>query len=110
MAKLTRRDFIRMSSILGFSTALTPALSSCSAADGDFEGKVLIIGAGAAGMSAGYLLAQRGIDFEILEANTVYGGRFRVNKTFTDFPIPLGAEWLHVEPGMLDEIKSFQRA
>ena len=101
MTKLTRRDFLRMSSVLGLSTALAPTLTAC---EGAFEGKVLIIGAGAAGMSAGYLLAQRGIDFEILEANSVYGGRFRVNKTFTDFPIPLGAEWLHVEPEMLDEI------
>ncbi|MCP4807084.1 MAG: NAD(P)-binding protein [Proteobacteria bacterium] len=33
-----------------------------------FEGKVVIIGAGAAGLAAGYLLDRYGIDFEILEA------------------------------------------
>ncbi|MEM8860785.1 MAG: FAD-dependent oxidoreductase [Chloroflexota bacterium] len=102
---MTRRDFIKLSSILGVSMTLPSILTGCvDGEEGAYGGKVLIIGAGAAGMAAGYLLAQRGVDFEILEANTVYGGRFRVDKTFTDFPIPLGAEWLHVEPGMLDEI------
>ena len=55
-------------------------------------------------MTAGHLLRQRGIAFEILEANSVYGGRIKTNNTFTNFPIPLGAEWLHVKPGVFDEI------
>ena len=75
-----------MSSVLGLSTAL-PALSGCAASAGEFEGKVLVIGVGRPACRP-ISLAQRGIDFEILEANTVYGGF--VNKTFTDFPIPLG--------------------
>ncbi|MEM9777816.1 MAG: FAD-dependent oxidoreductase [Chloroflexota bacterium] len=105
MNGMTRRDFIKLSSILGVSMTLPSILTGCADGEGRaYDGKVLIIGAGAAGMAAGYLLAQRGVDFEILEASTVYGGRFRVNKTFTDFPIPLGAEWLHVEAAMLDEI------
>ncbi|MEM9777101.1 MAG: FAD-dependent oxidoreductase, partial [Chloroflexota bacterium] len=62
------------------------------------------IGAGAAGMSAAYLLNQRGIDVEVLEANSVHGGRVRVNKTFTDFPISLGGEWLHADTSTLDSI------
>ena len=37
--------------------------------------KVLIIGAGAAGLAAGHALAQRGIDFQILEASDRIGGR-----------------------------------
>ena len=39
--------------------------------------KVLIIGAGAAGITAGHLLAERGVDFEILEASSTHGGRVR---------------------------------
>lgn len=57
--------------------------------------KVLIIGAGAAGITAGHLLAERGIDFEILEASSVHGGRVRKVDDFVDFPIDLGAEWIH---------------
>ncbi|TDF42257.1 amine oxidase [Alteromonadaceae bacterium M269] len=47
-------------------------------------------------MAAGYLLAQNGIEFEILEASGSYGGRMKQTTSFVDFPIPLGAEWLHV--------------
>jgi len=71
---------------------------------GNFSGSVTIIGAGAAGMTAGYLLAQRGIDFQILEASSVHGGRMKRTTSFTDFPIPLGAEWLHVETDIFQEI------
>lgn len=85
--------------MLGISLSLPAVLSSCGAdEEADFQGKVLIIGAGAAGMTAGYLLAQKGVDFQILEASPVYGGRFRINNGFASFPIPLGAEWLHVPP------------
>lgn len=94
-----------MSSLLGISLSLPAVLSSCGA-DGETnaQGKVLIIGAGAAGMTAGYLLAQKGIEFQILEASPVYGGRFRINNTFANFPIPLGAEWLHVPPSEFEAI------
>ena len=67
--------------------------------------KVIIIGAGAGGLSVGYLLNQQGIDFEILEASSVYGGRMRRTTTFADFPISLGGEWLHVEREIFTLIK-----
>ncbi len=66
--------------------------------------KVIIIGAGAAGLTAGYLLNQKGIKVEILEANTMYGGRMKRTNDFADFPIPLGAEWLHVKKSVFKEI------
>lgn len=60
-----------------------------------FGGTVAVIGAGAAGMSAGLVLAQNGIEFSILEAAPTYGGRIKRADGFVDFPIPLGGEWLH---------------
>lgn len=69
-----------------------------------FSGSVLIIGAGAAGLAAGYLLHQSGINFQILEAAPAFGGRMKRTTTFTDFPIPLGAEWLHVSTDELTNI------
>lgn len=69
-----------------------------------FSGKVIIIGAGAGGLSAGYLLQQHGIAFEIVEASAVYGGRMRINTEFANFPIPLGAEWLHINPNIFRDI------
>lgn len=73
-----------------------------------FNGEVLIIGAGAAGMSAGHLLSQEGISFQILEATAAAGGRMRHNTDFTDFPVSLGAEWLHVDRSELDRIVNDQ--
>ncbi len=57
--------------------------------------KILIIGAGTAGITAGHLLEQHEVDFEILEASSTHGGRVRKVDNFADFPIDLGAEWIH---------------
>ena len=65
---------------------------------------VIVIGAGAAGLSAAYLLQQQGIHVQILEASHTYGGRMKRTTDFTDFPIPTGAEWLHNKRNTLDKI------
>ena len=67
-------------------------------------GKILIVGAGAAGMAAGYLLHSLGYDFSILEAGNEIGGRIKKDADFVDFPIDLGAEWIHTHPRVLSEI------
>ncbi len=69
-----------------------------------FSGNVVIVGAGAAGLSAGYLLKKQGIDFTILEARKVHGGRMKTNNDFADFPIPLGAEWTVANTGYMDQL------
>ena len=105
---MKRDEFIKMCALLGISLPFQSALIACSKEDeipfNSSSEKVLIIGAGAAGMAAGYLLAQRGVNFEILEASSTHGGRMRHNSTFTDFPVPLGAEWLHIEKEIFQEI------
>lgn len=95
---MKRKDFLKMCGILGIGIPLQASLISCSkeaSSTSNFSGKVIIIGAGAGGLSTAYLLIQQGIDFEILEASSNYGGRLKINTDFADFPIPLGAEWLH---------------
>ena len=103
---MTRKEFVKMCGLLGIGLPLGATISSC-----DDDGispsspeKVIIIGAGAAGLTAGYLLNQRGIEFQILEASSTYGGRMKRTTDFADFPIPLGAEWLHVGRGIFDEV------
>ena len=66
--------------------------------------RVIIVGAGAAGMATAHLLAQRGVDFQMLEAASTHGGRIKRTNNFVDFPIPLGGEWLHVEEATLARI------
>lgn len=110
---MTRQEFIEKSLLMGIGLPLLSSLllPSCGTKsplfpklDGSFEGKVIIVGAGAAGMSAGYVLKRYGIEFEIIEAASVYGGRLKKSGNFTNFPLDLGAEWIHVNPEVLGEI------
>jgi len=60
---------------------------------------VIIVGAGAAGLTAAYHLQKAGLDnVKILEASDRIGGRIRKDETLADFPIDLGAEWIHGNP------------
>lgn len=106
---MTKREFLKMAGLLGIGFPLQASLVSCedtsmpNPIDSNSD-TVLIIGAGAAGLTAGYLLSQQGISYQILEASSTYGGRMKKTDTFADFPIPLGAEWLHVVPSVFSEI------
>ncbi|MFT6810723.1 MAG: monoamine oxidase, partial [Saprospiraceae bacterium] len=103
---MTRKEFVKSCGILGVSISSYTALNSCSKNYDivpSFEGKVILIGAGAGGLSAGYLLQQEGIDFEILEASSIYGGRMRIDTDFADFPILLGAEWLETDTSIFEK-------
>lgn len=107
--KMDRKEFIKTCSALGIGAWMFPSLlSGCSSEEDsfpefevNFSGKVLIVGAGAAGITAGYVLSQYGINFEIIEAAPVYGGRVKEASGFTDFPIDMGAEWIHTDASIL---------
>lgn len=109
---MERKEFLKVAGLLGISLPFQPMAFSCTASEmndllvnsGNFNGSVLVLGAGAAGMAAGHLLAQQGIDFTILEASATYGGRMKQTTSFTNFPIPLGAEWLHSSRSDLESI------
>lgn len=102
-AGLDRRSFITLG-VAG----LAAFLASCGSSDRNGAApagqRVVIVGAGPAGMTAAHLLSQSGVDVIILEAAPTHGGRIKHNLEFTDFPISLGAEWIHVEAEILDEI------
>lgn len=104
---MTREEFIKISALFGIGLPFQSTLLSCGK-DADvltpYKGKVIVIGAGAGGLSAGYFLQQQGTDFEILEASPRYGGRMRIDTNFADFPIPLGAEWLETSTNIFAEI------
>ena len=107
---MNRRKFLKQTSILSISGLLLPSalLSSCrpdSLFEGpSFQGKVLIIGAGAAGLYAGYILKSKGIDFQILEASSNYGGRLGKLTGFANFPIDLGAQWMHGRNSLVSDL------
>lgn len=57
--------------------------------------KVIIIGAGAAGLAAGQYLNKRNINVTILEARPRIGGRIWTDYNWVNFPIELGASVIH---------------
>ena len=75
-----RRDFIKLASILG----IAPSSGWANFVDQTSNGKVLVVGAGPAGMTVAHLLAQRGVEYEVLEAAETYGGRTKTDKEFVD--------------------------
>ena len=45
------------------------------------------------------------IDYQIIEATDRYGGRLKKNTDLADFPIDIGAEWIHNLPPILNRLK-----
>src|SRR5213079_3300681 len=79
---ITRRTFLKQSTIAvaGVSLARLPIITATVAPK-----KILIIGAGMAGLSAGYELSQAGHDVTILEARLRPGGRvYTLRAPFSD--------------------------
>lgn len=104
---MQRRKFLRQ---LGYSVpaafALPTLLASCKKSGSDDDDgitpvnkfkdyTVIVIGAGAAGLYAGWYLQERGFNVQVLEASDRVGGRVRQLSGFADFDIELGAEEIH---------------
>ena len=58
---------------------------------------VVVIGAGAAGLSAGRSLHRRGLRTVVLEASERIGGRVFAERTLAEWPLELGPEFVHGE-------------
>lgn len=99
-----RRRFLHLG-VAGAAAALVGCRTSATRATQlPVGGRVVVVGAGPAGMTAAYRLRQSGVDVQVLEAAPTHGGRIKHDLDFADFPISLGGEWVHVEAGILDEI------
>ena len=79
---------------LAMVTLAATALPACTG--GDTTGrKVLIVGAGMAGLAAARALRNEGIEVEVIEGNDRVGGRIWTSFQWPDVPIDLGASWIH---------------
>lgn len=107
---MNRRQFIKQSTLISIGGLLIPStlLAACRKEtlfeDVTYDGKVIIIGAGAAGLYAAYILKSKGIDFQLLEASSTYGGRLGKLTGFANFPIDTGAQWLHGKNSILGDL------
>lgn len=110
MKPIERRHFLKQAGILTLGGILLPSpfLAACRKEtlfdSGNFKGKVIIVGAGAAGLYAASILKSHGIDFQLLEASASHGGRLGKLTGFADYPLDLGAQWLHGKNNILGDL------
>jgi monoamine oxidase len=101
--QMNRGEFLKKFSVLAVASPfIASLLSSCTnnkqttfEIPSTYDGKIIVIGAGVTGITAGHILNQKNIDFKILGASSIHGGRVKKIVDFADFPIDVGAEWIH---------------
>lgn len=57
--------------------------------------RVLVLGAGMAGLGAAEVLVRHGADVTVIEARDRIGGRTRTSHLWPDLPVDMGASWIH---------------
>ena len=85
---LDRRSFLKYAVLAGAGPAVFARRSLA-------EYDVVIVGAGAAGLSAARRLRELGRSFLVVEATARIGGRAHTNHSIFGVPYDMGAHWLH---------------
>ncbi|MEL7248164.1 MAG: NAD(P)/FAD-dependent oxidoreductase [Bacteroidota bacterium] len=98
---MKRRKFVQttLSALPYF--ALATALSSCDDEEVPqlmTDKRILIIGAGMAGLAAASYFKNRGLNVVVLEAQDKVGGRLKTNRSLS-IPFDEGASWIHGPTG-----------
>ncbi len=97
MKNLTRRKFLRLTARATLASGL-PLVAACTpltkAIQTQGAGKVIVIGAGMAGLTAAKFLHNSGIDTTVVEARGVVGGRTRT-LDLAGANVDVGAAWMH---------------
>lgn len=86
--RLTRRTVLK--SALGLPVVLTGGSALARV-----NSRIVIAGAGLAGLSAARDLVKRGAEVIVIEARNRIGGRIWTSRAWPDMPMDMGASWIH---------------
>lgn len=95
---LTRRKFVWTASklaLLGLAAGCLPVRAPVASPSGAGGPRVVVIGAGMAGLAAGQALAAAGYGVTVLEAQPRIGGRVWTDGAWDGVPLEMGASWIH---------------
>lgn len=85
-------SFSRRRFLTGLATAPLLMQTPLSAAN---PPNVLVIGAGMAGLAAARSLSDQGLKVRVIEARERIGGRIHTSRVWPEYPLDLGASWIH---------------
>lgn len=111
---MNKREFLQWLGIMVLTTSgttLSPKVLANSASKTTDKKRILVIGAGLAGLASARELSRQGHQVQILEARDRIGGRIFTSQRWPDLPVDLGASWIHGVEGnpltqIADEIKA----
>ncbi len=100
---MKRRHFLQKASIVTAGLLLPSVLMNCvkeyredksPSPSSGIDLKVLVLGAGMSGLAAASLLKSKGVDVQVIEASSRYGGRID-SVDFEGYIADCGASWIH---------------
>ncbi|MGB0388940.1 MAG: FAD-dependent oxidoreductase [Ardenticatenaceae bacterium] len=87
----SRRDFVKLALIASGAALLV----QCGGNVGNPSEKIIVVGAGMAGLSAARTLHDAGYAVTLLEGRERIGGRVWTSRAWADTPLDMGGSWIH---------------
>lgn len=111
---MNKREFLQWLGLIGLaagSTYLSPSVAANSTPKAASKKRIIVIGAGIAGLAAARELTRQGHQVQVIEARDRVGGRIWTSQRWPDLPVDFGATWIHgVEGNPITQLANAAKA